>query len=123
MVTIEIVMFNPVSNFVIRLIKRNEIILPNASLLETPKESLNHSVLFQRVHHYRLLMKSILGYCLMKLLRSEHKAIVGSNHKTMRLWYDVLSNQRIFKGSGRDGRFPGSREPPADQISIGTVDY
>ena len=121
--SLEIVVINPISDFVVCLIKRNEIMLPHTFLFETSKESLNHAVLFRRVRRYILLIKPIFRHCFVKPLRTKDKSVVGSNHKTMHLRHDLLPNQRIFQSSGRDSRLAGSREPPTYQISVITVDY
>ena len=70
-------MIYPVGNLGIRFIERNEIMLPNAFLLEAPKKSLNHAVLFRRVWRNILLMNPIFRHCFIKSLGLEHKAIVG----------------------------------------------
>ena len=71
--SLEIVVINPISDFVVRLIKRNEIMLPHTFLFETPKESLNHAVLFRRVWRNILLMKPIFGMIFSRI-RASSKA-------------------------------------------------
>ncbi len=41
----------------------------------------------------------------------------------MHIRNDVLSDQRILQCAGGDSRLPGSGKPPADKISVGTIDY
>ena len=95
---------------------------PNALLLEAPKKSLNHALLFRRVRRYILLMKLIFRHRFMKSLQTKDKSIVRSNHKTMHIRNDLLPNQRIFQSSCRDSCLARSRELSADQISVTTVD-
>jgi len=121
--SLEIVMINPIGNLIVRLVKRHEIMLPDALLLEAPEESLDHAVLLRRIRRYVLLVKMIFCYCLVKPFRTKHKSVVGPDHKPMHIRNDVLPDQGILQRPGRDPCLPGPGKPPADKISVGTVDY
>lgn len=121
--SLEIVMINPIGDLVVRFVKRHEIMLPDALLLEAPKESLDHAVLFRRIRRYVLLVKMIFCYCLVKPFRTKHKSVVGPDHKPMHIRNDVLPDQGILQSPGRDPCLSGPGKPPADKISVGTVDY
>ena len=101
-----VVVIDPVSDLVVRLVEGLEALLPDALLLEAPEESLDHSVLFRGIRCDVLLGQLIPRYRLMESFRAEHKTVVRTNHQWLPAGQDLLSDQRVFQRARGDAGLP-----------------
>jgi hypothetical protein len=73
-----VVPLQPVPNDPARFLKRLKRVLPDTLLLETPKESLNDSILLRRVGRDELLLQSVVATGLPKPTTLKDQAIVAA---------------------------------------------
>ena len=73
-----VVPVDPVPNDPPRLLKRLERVLPDAFVFQTPKESLNHSILLGRIRRDALLLQPIVSARLATSATLENQPVLAA---------------------------------------------
>jgi len=69
---------DPVPNDPPRLLKRLERVLPDTLVFQTPKEPLNHPILFGRIRRDELLLQPIVSTGLAKPATLENQPVIAA---------------------------------------------
>lgn len=115
---------NPTGYCPFRFLEAREIVLPDAFLLQTPEEALDHPVLLRRVGRDKLLLQVIIFACLPKPATLKNKSVVVAENRALP-WISQRaesSDTGHLQGSLRLVRSSPERKLVADELSVATID-